>query len=352
MLHVIVAGSPDQLTGGYLYDRRIVRALHAQGRIVHVRGLAGRFPHADAIARAALQQALAALPDGSPVLIDGLALGGLPDVAALHARRLRLIALVHHPLADETGLDADLRAAFLDSERAALQQVAHVIATSHWTARRLADFGVSGERLSVVEPGVDARPVSPADGDPPRLLCVATVTPRKGHDVLVEALAALQHLPWHCLCVGSVERDPVHALEVSRRIGRLGLASRVQLAGERAPRAVHTAYAEADIFVLPSHYEGFGMVVTEALACGLPVVTTTGGALADTLPREAGLAVPPGDAAALADALHAVLTDGALRRRLREGARAARERLQDWTAAGAAFARVLDAVQSRAERAA
>lgn len=338
---LLVAGSPDQLTGGYQYDRRIAAALTAQGWPTTLVGLAGRFPHADPVARSALDRALRAQPDGATVVVDGLVFGGLPEVAAAHAGRVRLVALVHHPLADETGLDAAARAAFFDRERAALAQAAQVVATSHWTARRLADFGVPSSRLTVIEPGVDAAPEAPADKHPPHLLCVATVTPRKGHDLLVEALVSLAGVPWTCDCIGSLSRAPVHAHAVDARIRAAGLAPRMRLLGERDGAALRQAWQAADLFVLPSHYEGFGMVVTEALACGLPVVTTTGGALVDTLPPGAGLAVRPGDAEALADALRAVLTDPALRSRLRDGARAARRRLKGWDAAGAAWASLL-----------
>lgn len=93
--------------------------------------------------------------------------------------------------------------------------------------------------------------------------------------------------------------------------------------------------------MLASYYEGYGMVVTEALARGLPVITTTGGALADTLPAEAGLAVSPGDSRALAAALARWFEAPALRARLRGGARDARQRLGDWHAAGDAFAEAL-----------
>lgn len=344
-LHFVVAGDPAQLTGGYRYDACIVQALRARGLSVDVSGLPGRFPDADDMARQALQRALAALPDRSIAVIDGLALGGLPDVAAAHAARLRLVALVHHPLADETGLDARQRAAFLVSERAALGHMARVIATSRFTARRLADFGIDAVRIAVIEPGVDAAPLAAADGTEARLLCVATLTPRKGHDVLVAALARLTDLRWSCDCIGSLTRAPDHAAYIAGLISTHRLQARLRLCGECPAEAVGAAYRDADLFVLPSHYEGYGMVVTEALACGLPVLATTGGALADTLPPGAGLTVPPGDADALADALRRLLHDRPLRLRLRDGARRVRSGLAGWPAAGDAFAEALVRLQ-------
>lgn len=344
-LQFIVAGDPAQRTGGYLYDARIVGALRARGWTIGVTGLPGRFPDADDIARRALHRALDSLPDGSVAVIDGLALGGLPDVVAAHAQRLRLIALIHHPLADETGLDGDRRSAFLHSERAALANMAGIFTSSHFTARRLAEIGltagIAGPPLAVIEPGVDAAPLAAADHEPPRLLCVATVTPRKGHDVLVAALAALADLGWRCDCIGSTSRTPDHATQVAAQISAAGLDARIRLHGECSDATLAAAWLAADLFVLPSHYEGYGMVITEALAHGLPVLTTTGGALADTLPPGTGVAVPPGDASALAAALRHLIGDASVRHALRAGARALRAGLPDWTAAGDAFATAL-----------
>jgi len=346
-LTLIVAGDPDQLTGGYVYDARIAAALRARGRAVEVVGLAGRFPVPDDLARQSMARALAALPDGARVVIDGLAMGGLPEVIAPHADRLAIIALVHHPLADETGLDEPTRRRLFDSETRALALARRVIVTSRFTARGLERFGVGPERLRVVEPGVEPVPLAASALDlespgPRRLLCVATLVPRKGHDVLLEALAGLSDRDWTLVAIGSQVRDPDHVARLFAAARRHGLEARIDYAGERSAAELAAAYHRAELFVLPSRYEGYGMVVTEALARGLPVLTTTGGALVDTLPGQAGLAVPPDDAAALTDALAAWLDDAELRRRLRRGAREARRDLVDWQQAGDRFLAALD----------
>ena len=344
-LTFIVAGDPGQLTGSHVYDSRVTAALREQGWQVEVIGLEGRFPEPDVTATQALESALSAQPDGASVIIDGMAMGGLPEVVAKHASRLDLTALVHHPLADETGLDDAQRTRFKISETRALAAANRVIATSPFTAHRLADFEVPAEQVFVIEPGVEPAPLASSVQQPSagrqRLLCVATLTPRKGHTVLIDALAQLTEFDWQCDCIGGLAHDPRHADAIAARIRDQGLEDRIQLLGERAQDKLGDAYDQADLFVLPSHYEGYGMVITEAVSRGLPVITTTGGALAYTLPRGAGIGVAPGDAQALADALRQWFTDAALRERLRQGAQQARASLRSWSDIGHAFAKAL-----------
>ena len=308
-LHLVVPGALDQQTGGYIYDARMAAGLRRRGWQVEVHSLEGTFPDADAAAGASLAGVLAGLGDGSRVLIDGLALGGLPEPVVAHRGRLRILALVHHPLSDETGLPTEVRARLADRERRALAAVAGVIVTSSFTARGLARFGVDAARVQVARPGTDPAPpaTGPPPGEPPQFLSVASVVPRKGHDVLVRALSRLRDLPWRCVCAGSLERAPDHVHRVRLLVEEHGLAGRIRFAGECRRAALDQLYAASSLFVLASHYEGFGMVLTEALARGLPVVSTTGGAIPDTLPSDAGLLAPPGDEAALAAALGSLL---------------------------------------------
>lgn len=349
-LTLIVAGDPDQCTGGYVYDARMAAELRRQGWRVEVVGLEGRFPLADPEARRSMTTALARLPDGARVVIDGLAMGGLPEEVEQHAARLRIVALVHHPLAEETGLGVAEQGTFRESEARALAAARRVIVTSAHTARAMPGYGVPDEHVRVAEPGVEPAPLAASALDheaatpPRRLLCVATLTPRKGHDGLLEALAGLQDRDWTLEVVGSHSRDPAHATRLLETTRRHGLTSRIVWAGERDAAELAAAYHRADLFVLPSLYEGYGMVVTEALARGLPVITTTGGALADTLPPEAGIAVPPGDARALREALRRWMDDPDVRCRLRRSAVRARQGLADWQRAGQAFMAALEAL--------
>lgn len=342
--HFLVPGSLDRPTGGSRYDRAIVEGLRQTGHPVVVHELAGRYPAGDEAAATAVRTALAGIPAGTPTVIDGLVLGSLPTVFAEKARHLPLIGLIHHPLADETGLTQSEAHSLLQQERAALQTVRAVIATSAFTAGRLQTLGLTTRTVQTAPPGVIPGPLSVCreTPTPSRLLCVASLTPRKGQDHLIEALSRITDLAWHATLVGDIRLDPDYAAQVAERIKSLGLGTRMTLTGALDADALERAYQAADVFVLPSHYEGYGMVITEAIARGLPIVTTTGGALATTLPAGSGLAVPPGDTNALATALARILGDPSLYQRLAAGARAARQNLAGWPPTVDVFARLLE----------
>jgi len=340
---LVVPGSLDQPTGGYRYDARIAAELRRQDIEVEVMELPGRFPDADGTARAAMNEALGSLPDGSITVVDGLALGGLPEIARQHRDRLTLIGLVHHPLADETGLTPALRQRLMVSEARALASCKRIVTTSEFTARRLADFGVARDRIRVVPPGVDPAPArEPVDATAQRLLCVGSLIPRKGQDLLVETLAGLAAFAWRLELVGDVGRDCGFAGALRARIHELDLEDRIVIDGVQDTTTLDASYRRADVLVVPSHYEGFGMVVTEALASALPVIATDGGALVDTVPRQAGLQVPAGDTQALARALTRWFTEPELRAEKAAGAMNARPTLQDWPLAGRHFAAALE----------
>ena len=340
---LVVPGDLDQPTGGYRYDAHIVEALRSLGWSIDVVGLPGRFPDADDRARNSLDSALGARPDGSIAIVDGLALGGLPDVAIRHAKRLRLVGLIHHPLADETGLGDSARDRFQRSERDALAACCRVVTTSRFTARRVETMGVPRARIGTVEPGVEpappaGNPARAAERRRQRLLCVGSLTPRKGQDVLIDALAALRDEDWLLELVGDPTRDPEFADGLERRIALVELTDRVRLRGACSTEELDRIYRNADLVVVPSHYEGYGMVVTEALARGLPLIATTGGALVDTLPEQGAWRVPPGNTTALAAALRRWFDEPDQRLKLASGALSARGRLSGWREAGRRFA--------------
>jgi glycosyltransferase involved in cell wall biosynthesis len=346
-LHLVLPGDPGTVSGGYIYDRRIVEGLRSLDWAVTVHALDASFPLPDATALAAARSVLSAIPDGDLVLMDGLALGGMPGLVADEASRLRLIALIHHPLAEETGLAPARAAALASAERRALAAMQRVVATSQTTADALASYGVCAERVAVVEPGTDPAPLAQGSGGPGlELLCVASLTPRKGHALLLEALVELVDRPWHLVCAGSAELSPETAADIRRRLQLPALAGRVTLLDVLDPTALARCYHRADLFVLPTYYEGYGMVLSEALARGLPILSTLAGAVPATVPADAGLLVPPGDRQALTAALRLLLDDPARLARLAQGARAARRSLPTWESAAMRMAAVLRELSS------
>jgi len=332
-LALLVPGPINQLTGGYLFARNVVDRLRARGDPIDVIELAGRFPDADAAARAACAAALARLPNGAHAIVDGLALAGFAECLAHEAARLRLIVWVHHPLADETGLGANDHARFHAIESKLLPLFIGATCPSRCTAAAVAAYGVEPARIAVASPGTD-KPVRPRTRSTPdgilRLLSVATVTPRKGHLVLVEALARLQRADWRLDCIGSMTRDPAHVALVRAAIAAHGLAAQISLDDEMPQEALGAAYDAADLFVLPSFHEGYGMALAEALAHGLPIIATRAGAIPETVPESAGILVPPGNSAALVAAFVRLLDDRALLGRLAQGAATSGAALPDW----------------------
>lgn len=336
-----IPGALDQPTGGYGYDRRIIAEWRAAGREVRHLALGGSFPLPHAADVAAAEAALAALPDGTTLLVDGLAFSAVDSPVPRHGGRLDLVALIHHPLSLETGLSAAASAGLRESELAALRTARAVVATSQETARTLVnDFAVDPARLSVAVPGTDRRGRATGTGNPPHLVSLATVTPRKGHDLLVAALASLAGRAWTCRIVGDNARDPDWTAGIRKAIDEAGLQSRIILAGVAQDPGAELA--AADIFVLPSRYEGYGMAFAEALAAGLPVVACRAGAVPEVVPDGAGLLVPVDDVAALALALARLIDDAALRRIMSDGAFAAGQRLPGWADTARAIAAVLD----------
>ncbi len=344
-LAMVVPGSLDQLTGGYLFDRHIVEGLRAAGRCVRVIELPGHHPDADAATREAASAALQTLPDDSIAVLDGLALPGCVDAVSIHAARLRLLGFIHHPLSLETGLEPAQAERLAALEHDLWPQLRGLLCPSAHTAHCLAAAGIAPSGIAVVPPGTE-RPVHPGPARQPgpvlQLLSVGSVVPRKGHALLVEALAGLADLPWHLTCIGSLDRDRDAVAGLRAAIDTFRLGDRVTLAGEQPPAALEAAWSAADAFVLPSSHEGYGMAYAEAMVRGLPVIGTTAGAIPDTVPASAGLLVAPGDVDALRGALRSVLVDPLLRARLAAGALRAADALPDWPEAVRRWAEAAD----------
>ena len=347
-VHVIVPEAiddPARPSGGNTYDRRVCRGLAAVGWSVREHAVPGDWPRPGPAGHAALVRAVRRIPDAAVVLVDGLIASAAPEALVGQARRLRQVVLVHMPLGHRPPGDEDgvVRA----REREVLGAAVAVVTTSAWTRRRLGElYALPADRVHVAEPGVDAAGLAPGTAAGDALLCVAAVTPDKGHDVLLDGLATAADLSWRCACVGSLDRDPAFADEVRRATRTKGLGDRVQFTGPRTGSELDRAYASADLLVLASRAETYGMVVAEALARGLPVLAAEVGGVTEALGHgedgtRPGLLVPPGDPAALGAALRSWLGDAELRERLRRAARERRASLRGWPATTSVLAGVL-----------
>ncbi|HQZ37865.1 MAG TPA: glycosyltransferase family 4 protein [Vicinamibacterales bacterium] len=371
-----VAGPLDARTGGSIYNRRMAEGLRARGWTVDARELDGDFPQPSAAALEAAERMYAALPDRCTVLADGLALSAMPDTIERHGRRLRVVALVHLPIAATVGLDKATAARLAEWEQRALGAATRVVVTGRGAWPLLERYGLDRRTLTLVEPGVEPAPLARGSNAPVvRLLSVATVNAGKGHDVLLRALASLDSrsavsrgaasrsagtsvpaahsasrsagtsVPanaWHLTCAGSLTRDSRTAARVRALATELGLESRVTFAGDLDGSDLARAWDYADLFVLATLRETYGMAVAEALARGLPVVSTVAGAIPSLVGEDAGLLVPPGHVEALESALGRVITDPEFRARLAAGARRVRDRLPTWDDAVGKMATTLE----------
>ncbi len=341
-----VPGALDTPTGGYAYDRRVISELRQLGWAIDVLDLGEGFPRPGVQALCEAGIRLTAVRRGRPIVIDGLAFGVLPDVAARLCGTNPLIALVHHPLAVESGLSRDEANDLRASEEKALASARRIVTTSAATKDLLAaDYRVSADCITVVPPGTDRRRAKGMPGGVmTSLLAVGAVVPRKGYDVLVAALATLQDLSWRLTIAGDRSRDPAAAARLDADIAALGLDGRISVTGAVTDERLAVLYECADIFVLPSRFEGYGMAFAEAIAHGVPVVGTTAGALTETVPHGTGILVPPDDVSALAAALRRLIEDPSERRRLSAAAHAAAQQLPTWQDAARLFACVIEAV--------
>ncbi len=324
-----IPGDLNARTGGYIYDQCLGEGLSAAGWQCEILNLGGSFPHPTADDMAAAFEALAAVPADAALLVDGLAFGAL-ETAGLTRVTAPVCALVHHPLALESGVEAQRAAVLKALETANLACARQVIVTSPHTAETLVqEFCVPKARITVALPGTDLpqKPRQPTAS--PRILAVGSLTHRKGHDVLLHALAQIQDLAWTAEIVGG-PHDPRVAKALPELAATLGLQEWVRFIGELDRAELNACYARASIFALATRYEGYGMVFAQATANGLPIVSCAAGAVPETAPKESSILVPPDDPAAFAGALRSILADAGLEARLAEGAKSAVAALPTW----------------------
>lgn len=337
----VIPGEVKTISGGYGYDRRLIGELRAKGRTISLVSLGSSFPHPTPQDCLDAAEKLSNFPEESLVIIDGLALGALTGAAVAQVRA-PFVALIHHPLAFEGGLSIERREQLFQNERENLKLASQVVVTSPSTAKLLAtEYGVPLELLTVATPGTDKKVIFGMPLYPPLILSVGIQVPRKGHDVLLLALAKISHLPWQAVIAGPVS-DLIYGKKLIEMIDELGLKDRVKLLGEVSPDQLAILYAGASVFALATRFEGYGMVFGEAMVNGLPIVSCRTGAVIDTVPEDAGVLVNPDDSDSFSQALAKVLQSKPLRAQLANGSAAAGARLSSWEQTSALVGEVLD----------
>lgn len=334
-----IPGDKERRTGGFIYEATVLRVLNDIGCATGHLQLPGSFPDPTPEDMATTLAVLCSVPEDRPVILDGLVFGAI-DPAGLARVSAPVIAMIHHPLGLETGLSED-RAGFLRAnETAALKQASHIIVPSPHTAQVLTDdFGADPQRITVARPGFERPAIRSEAADPPLILSVGLLAERKGHDVLLDALSRIRDLHWQAVIVGKAH-DPVFADTLRMRCERLELSDRVIFAGELDAVDLADHFSAAHVFALATRYEGYGMVLSEAMLFGLPVVSCSVGAVPDTV-GAAGILTPPDDPVAFAHALRLLLTDPQTADHYRRLSKTRAGDLSDWTDTARVFASVI-----------
>ncbi len=332
-LYFAFPGSLTTLTGGYQYDRRLIAELRRLGITVTPVALSEAFPFPNEDEMDHARETLKMIPNGSVIIIDGLAFGSMESIAEKEKDRLCIIALCHHPLAMETGLQKEQTDALAHSEKAALRCAQAIIVTSQNTRKILeTDYAVPNFKISVALPGTDSSAFAKCEGTPPRLLTVASLIKRKGHDILVDSLKIIENLQWEARFVGDKDIDSAWAQSLQAKTKSNQLSERITFAG--TVDDLSAEYQNADVFVLPSRFEGYGMVLAEAVANGLPIISTSAGPIPDVAPKSASLLVTPEDPLALSKALTRVITEKDVRIKMQLSSRVAAANLPSWSDCG------------------
>jgi glycosyltransferase involved in cell wall biosynthesis len=333
---LVIYGSLKTLSGGYLYDRVLVEYLRAQGDQVEVISLpdrsypgrlAGNLFRPRSVGKAQLPLDI--------LLQDELCHPSL----IWWNRKLKgsdgvpVISIVHHLLTSEPGHHLWLAPLYRRVELAYLRSVDGFIFNSE-TTRKVVENAVGQDLDSVVsQPGADRLNPSVSDEEiiarsrtdgPLRILYLGNVIPRKGLDVLMDALLRLSENAWELTVVGSLEMDRDYSAIVKQMVGIGGFEGRIRFTGPLEDIQLVREMENHHLMALPSYYEGYGIAYLEAMGFGMPVIASDAGAAPEIITAGVdGFLIPPGDSAALADLIEGLMAD---RPRLAQMGCAARRR--------------------------
>ncbi len=302
-----IPGDMHRKTGGFIYEATVLRALNDLGCPTANLQLPDSFPQPTEADMRTTLQALDAVPVDQPIILDGLVFGAI-DPAGLAKIRAPVIAMIHHPLGLESGIAPQLAAHLRANEAAALKHASQIVVPSPHTARTLVhQFGADADKITVAPPGFEPIETRRTPAHPPLILSVGLLARRKGHDILLNALAAIKDLPWQAEIIGK-RHDVTVADQLLHQCDDLGLSDRVTFLGEVPQAQMTERFRAASIFALATRYEGYGMVLGEAMQHGLPIVTCRTGAVPDTV-GDAALLVPPDASHSFANALRRLLVN-------------------------------------------
>jgi glycosyltransferase involved in cell wall biosynthesis len=337
-----IPGPLTRRLGAIIYDGEVLQGLRDHGHPTAYLQLAEGFPTPSAAEIAEAEAALLAVPASHVLVIDGW-IGGVIDTEVMCRIKAPIVAMTHHPLALETGLTPARATQLRQRETANMALAACVVAPSQHTADLLVqDFGVAPARLLVGLPGFARPTLTPMiKTNPALIVSVGVLVERKGHDVLLNALAGIADLPWQAEIIGQAQ-DADLAAALSTQAAMLGLAGRVTFLGSLSAQALQARYRAATVFALATRFEGYGMVFSEAMQFGLPVVSTRAGAVPQTVPEGSGLLADVDDVAGFATHLRRVLSDSDLRATLSAGAFLRAKTLPTWADTTATMRRAID----------
>jgi glycosyltransferase involved in cell wall biosynthesis len=306
-LYFLITGNLHSLTGGYLYNTHMINGLKEKGYTVNVLATDWQWKDIDELEKICRYN-LEKLPHGTCIVVDSLILASLHQIIQEFRKRLIFLGLIHLPSSYDilSGVQGELAR----EELIALDHVRQVIVTGRFTFDLLCHAGLNPVKIRIVEPGTDLFPRKKRyKAVPSELLCISNYSSLKAQDMMIRALYRLADRDWTLHLYGSMDRDREYTASVRSLIQQLKMEHRIYMHGIVERDEISGVFLNADLFLLPSLFESYGMVLTESLAHGIPVVTTLAGNLPCTVPAGMGLLIEPGNEEQLAEAICSLFDD-------------------------------------------